>query len=310
MTTFRIRPLQTADRPAVLELLRQALGETELLQRTADLFAWKHLDNPFGPSLMLVAEDGDGLMGFRALMRWELSTADGNRLLCMRAVDTATHPRARRRGVFTRLTRAAVQTARDEGVDLIFNTPNPRSGAGYLNMGWTKVGPIGVLVRPLLGGSWRQTESLPSPTCGDAWDDRAVTHRAPRGLRTPRTAEYLRWRFGQHPSARYRVVGDSNCTLILRSNIRRGRGELVVSEMFGTRSRRLLRTLGRTTNAAYMVGWFSAGSPERAAALRSGLVPVPGMRALTLFARPLRELTTDVSDLGAWDISLGDLELL
>ena len=310
MMTFRIRPFQAEDRPAVLELLRQALGETELLKRTADLFAWKHLDNPFGPSLMLVAEDGDGLMGFRALMRWELSTADGNRLRCMRAVDTATHPRARRRGVFTRLTKAAVQTARDEGVDLIFNTPNPRSGAGYLKMGWTKVGPIGVLVRPLLGGSWRKTESLPTTTSGDAWDDRAVTHREPTGLRTPRTAEYLRWRFGRHPSAQYQVVGDSNCTLIVRSNLRNGRGEVVVSEMFGTESRRLLRMVGRATNAAYMVGWFSAGSPERAAALRSGLVPVPGIRALTLFARPLRALTTDVSDLGGWDISLGDLELL
>lgn len=177
-------------------------------------------------------------------------------------------------------------------------------------MGWTKVGPIGVLVRPLPGGSWRKAESMPTTTCGEVWDNHAVTHRAPTGLRTPRTAEYLRWRFGRHPSARHRVVGDSNCILIVRSNIRRGRGELVVSEMFGTRSRKLLRTLGRTTNAAYMVGWFSAGSPERAAALRSGLIPVPGIRALTLFARPLRELTTDVSDLRAWDISLGDLELL
>lgn len=310
MTTVRIRPCQAADRPAVLDLLRQALGETELLPRTAEIFAWKHLDNPFGRSLMFVAEDGEGLLGFRAFMRWELSTADGNRLRCVRPVDTATHARARRRGVFTSLTTAAVQTARDEGVDLIFNTPNPRSGAGYLKMGWTRVGPIGVLFRPLLRGTWRKTDSLPTTTRGGAWDDRVVPQRGPRGLRTPRTPEYLRWRFGRHPAARYQVLADTNCTLIVRSNLRRGRGELVISELFGTGSCKLLGTVGRETNAAYMVGWFSAGSPERATALRAGLVPVPGVRALTLFARPLRELTTDVSRLKAWDISLGDLELL
>jgi hypothetical protein len=34
------------------------------------------------------------------------------------------------------------------------------------------------------------------------------------------------------------------------------------------------------------------------------------MRSLTLMARPLRDLPVDVLDPGAWDISLGDLELL
>ena len=35
-----------------------------------------------------------------------------------------------------------------DGVDLVFNTPNEKSGAGYLTMGWKKVGPIGAMVRP------------------------------------------------------------------------------------------------------------------------------------------------------------------
>ena len=135
----------------MLALLRSSLGETSLLQRTPDLFAWKHLDNPFGRSIILVADAGGTIAGLRAFMRWELTTPDGATLRCVRAVDTATHPDFQRRGIFSRLTEAAVEAAREDGVDLIFNTPNEKSGAGYLKMGWQEVGPIGVMVRPGLG---------------------------------------------------------------------------------------------------------------------------------------------------------------
>ena len=59
-----------------------------------------------------------------------------------------------------------------------------------------------------------------------------------------------------------------------------------------------------------MAGWFSPGSPERVSAFRAGLIPIPGVTALTLMALPLRELPIDISQLRSWDFSLGDLELL
>ncbi|HVR32618.1 MAG TPA: GNAT family N-acetyltransferase, partial [Acidimicrobiia bacterium] len=135
-STMEVRPYRADDLPEVLDLLRVSLGETDLLRRTPAAFHWKHLANPFGPSILLVAEDSGGLVALRAFMRWELTSPDGSRLRCVRAVDTATHPRARRQGVFRRLTLEAVDAARDDGTDLIFNTPNPRSGAGYISMGW------------------------------------------------------------------------------------------------------------------------------------------------------------------------------
>ena len=307
--TITIRPFETDDQPAVLELLRQALGEAAL-RRTTALFTWKHVNNPFGRSIMFVAEDPQGIVGFRAFMRWELATVDDQRLRCVRAVDTATHPRARRQGVFKRLTLEAINAARAEGVDLIFNTPNARSGAGYLSMGWTEVGPIGTLVRPRSPRSWRRSDAPAEVTIGTPWRDQAVVDRQPRGLRTPRTPEYLRWRFGAHPSADYRVVANRGGMAVVRPNLRRERRELVVSEIFGSGAGSAIRMAARNTDAAYLVGWFSSRSPERAAAIGAGLLPVPGVTALTLFARPLRQLATDVTQLNRWDLSLGDLELL
>ena len=81
-------------------------------------------------------------------MRWRLTTPGGGELSCVRAVDTAVHPDFQRRGLFRSLNEAAIEIARDDGVDLVFNTPNAQSRPGYLKQGWRDVGPIGVMIRP------------------------------------------------------------------------------------------------------------------------------------------------------------------
>ncbi len=63
--------------------MRAALGEPPGLGRTPELFAWKHFENPFGRSLMLVAEADGVIAGFRAFMRWQLEVPGGGTLrLC------------------------------------------------------------------------------------------------------------------------------------------------------------------------------------------------------------------------------------
>ena len=78
----------------------------------------------------------------------------------------------------------------------------------------------------------------------------------------------------------------------------------------GPAPRRALRRMIASSRADYVAAWFSKGSPERAAAIASGIVPIPGRVALDLVARPLRDLPVDVESLASWDLSLSDLELL
>ncbi len=94
-----VRHFRDEDEPQVLELLRAALGTGPIGGRTPELFAWKHRDGPFGPSLMLVAEQGERIVGFRAFMRWRFRAGDRT-LAAVRAVDTATHPDHQRTGCF------------------------------------------------------------------------------------------------------------------------------------------------------------------------------------------------------------------
>ncbi len=313
--TIRIREFTEADLGQVLEVLRAALGETIVLKRTPELFSWKHLRNPFGRSIVLVATAGDRIVGVRAFMRWELLTPGGERLRCVRAVDTATHPEFHRRGIFSRLTNEAVDRAAADGVDLIFNTPNPQSGAGYLKMGWTEVGEIGVMARPsrrLLGSSEAPTEIVPAEFLTDPRPSSTTSSldRLPTGLRTPRSAEYRAWRFQQHPTARYFEVSAGDSVATVRPNVRDGRRELVVSEISGPRPAAALRRAASDSRAAYLAGWWSKGTPERRAAVAAGMLPVPGRVALTLVCRPLRTLPGSVDALSSWDLALSDLELL
>ncbi len=309
-----VRPMQEGDLPGILDTLRAALGETALLRRTPEQWHWKHTLNPFGESIVLVATDGARIAGVRAFMRWRLIHPDIGELSAVRPVDTAVHPDYQRRGLFGSMNEAAIETARADGVDLVFNTPNAQSRAGYLKQGWQDVGAIGVMVRPSIRFLTRRSgEAIPEAGAVLPGVPLASApmgpDRPPLGLRTVRSEAYWKWRFEMHPTASYVRVDDGAATALVRVNRRRGRDELVVSELIGTGGRPIAAAAKRSTSG-YLIAWFSPGSPERRQAIRTGIVPVPGMTALNLVARPLSNVGVDVFDLANWDLALSDLELL
>jgi GNAT superfamily N-acetyltransferase len=312
-----VREARPDDLPEMLGVLRAALGESPLLLRTPDLFAWKHHANPFGRSIVLVATVGDRLAGVRAFMRWELATPDGDRLRCVRPVDTATHPDFERRGIFRSLTLHALEEARADGVDLVFNTPNPRSGAGYLSMGWQEVGWVDVLVRPRLTRRTRSpADSLPTLGTGmpgvEPFVHPSITDRDPLGLRTPRSPTYLAWRFAGHPTARYGWLPSATGSggAVARVGLRGGHPETVLSDLLGDAGPREVRAVIRASRTHHVAGFFSRRRPERRHAMAGGMVPAPWMRTLRLVALPLTGLATNALDLGSWDLATSDLELL
>ncbi len=318
---IHVRMYRDEDLPDVLELLRASLGESPLLQRTPELFQWKHIDNPFGRSMILVAEVDDTVVGLRAFMRWQLHYG-AETIACGRAVDTATHPDYLRRGIFRRLTMEALDVANEVGIQLIFNTPNERSRPGYLKMGWSDVGPIRVLARPhptrLLRarhGAFPSLDGLvpPATPIDSDWQpigEPADAEPARAGLRTPRSSQYLTWRFARHPTARYGAVVRPAGTAVVRANLRNGRTELVISDALGANPTAAVRAAVGGSNAAYDVATFPPGSAGRRAAQRAGMVPVPRVAALRLVARPIEDLEIDVLNPRAWRLALSDVELL
>jgi len=206
------------------------------------LFRWKHFDNAFGPSLMLIAEDESGILAVRPLMRWRFASAGGD-VRAARAVDTATRPDAQGRGLFRVLTQASITHLESDGYGFIFNTPNEKSRPGYLKMGWVDAGRIGFgfgigspasIGRIVRSRAAADKPSIETPNLGLSVAEGLETASTPTGsepgLRTAHSMETLLWRYSEGPIA-YRwipTMANEGCIVRLRQ---RGRSrELVVAE--------------------------------------------------------------------------------
>jgi ribosomal protein S18 acetylase RimI-like enzyme len=321
-----VREATDRDLPAVLELLQASLGWVPD-DDYARFFAWKHHDSPFGRSPAWVAVDpsaGDRVVGFRTFMRWQfrhgLTTVDA-----VRAVDTATHPDYQGRGIFSRLTRHALDDLRQAGVAFVFNTPNDRSRPGYLKMGWQLVDRLSVAATPRSLGSLVRLARARTPA--DKWSTatdagvpvrdlladgaaiEALLVEVADGdrLQTRRTPAYLAWRYG-FPALRYRAMvaaeGPPGGVVIFRLRRRGAALEAALCEALvpgddRRRAQRLVRAVLRGTGADHAVQ-IGAAAPTR------GLLPVPG-QGPTLVWRDVNDTAMPPAD--RWDLSLGDIEL-
>lgn len=314
-----------SDRRGVLDLMAASLGWWSD-ERFDTIFAWKHDHNPFGRSPAWVAVDDHKVVGFRTFMRWEHVAAGGEVIRTVRAVDTVTHPSHQGRGVFRRLTLRALDDLRSQGIAFVFNTPNDMSRPGYLKMGWKAVGRLGASVRVVTPASVARlararvpADLLSVPSAGgrpapDVLADSGLAallysvDEAPR-LRTHRTPEYLRWRYGL-PALAYRAVtlsDDVREGLAIFRLRRRGPAlECVLCDLLvpaGERRahRALIRSVVRQCGGDYVI---RLGGPMLD---RSGFV-----RALA--QGPLLTRYSFAQDLPGgrlddWALTLGDVEL-
>jgi GNAT superfamily N-acetyltransferase len=321
---IEIRSARADDRSAILRLLASSLNwvPNELFDR---FFAWKHEANPFGTSPAWVAIAGDRLVGFRTFVCWEFDHPDGRVRTAVRAVDTATDPDFRGMRIFQRLTLHSIEELRRTATDFVFNTPNDKSRPGYLKMGWRDVGRLPAAARPsspfalarmlrsrVPADRWSRpsTAGVPAVDLLNSCDIERLLSSIPSaaGLRTRRTAEYLRWRYGFAPLA-YRAVALEDDPMkgvaVFRVRTRGIASEAALCEVLVPRgnehaARALERTVARTSNADYVI---RLGAPS----LASGYAPVPGMGP-KLTWRGIADGAV-APGLAAWQLQLGDIEL-
>ncbi len=212
---MQIREATELDIPEILEVLKASLGETSS-KKTEAVWRYKHVDNPFGKSLVLVAVENDEIIGVRALMRWKWQL--GKQVFsAFRAVDTATHPQHQGKGVFKKLTLKAIEMAKENGDDFIFNTPNSQSLPGYLKMDWKEVGKLKIRVKPANPLNWLNTGKsyTVNNTCvedqlANLVLDYNTIKAGENKLCTLKSPEYLFWRYENNPLQKYEVKGDQD----------------------------------------------------------------------------------------------------
>jgi N-acetylglutamate synthase-like GNAT family acetyltransferase len=221
---MKIRNATTHDIPAIVALLKQSLGES-LMPKSERYWKWKHIENPFGTSPVLLCEEADQLIGIRAFMRWKWT--DKNRVYsAVRAVDTATHPAHQGKGIFKKLTLALVEQCKKDDDQFVFNTPNAQSKPGYLKMGWITAGKLPIrlsinspfrigktLIRKsteeniLPGPEYNVTNYLTHPGLSRLLNQ---IKEEGEGLHTEYSVRYLDWRYRDVPVASYLAFGEAN----------------------------------------------------------------------------------------------------
>lgn len=325
--TLVVRQATDDDLPAVLDLLQASLGWVPD-DAYARFFTWKHHESPFGRSPAWVAVDpaaDDHIAGFRTFSRWQFARGDAT-VPAVRAVDTATHPDYQGRGIFSLLTRHALDHLRAEGVAFVFNTPNDRSRPGYFKMGWQLVERLPVAATPRSALSlvrlarartpadkWSAPTDAGVPVAEVLADGEAIAALLDAArtdddrLRTLRTPAYLAWRYG-FPPLHYRAVaapgGVASGVVVFRLRRRGAALEAAVCEQIvpagdNRTSPALVRQVLRETGADHAVQ-IGPARPAR------GLLPVPG-QGPTLVWRDVTEPALPTAD--RWALGLGDIEL-
>ncbi len=212
-----IRPPHNDELPTIIHLLKASLGDVSS-EKSEKYWNWKHINNPFGSSPVLIAEENGAFIGIRAFMRWDWQMGD-KVYRCLRAVDTATHPEHQGKGIFKKLTLQLIAEAEKQGYDFIFNTPNTQSTPGYLKMGWKKWGKVPLWIHPVITFKkpdmqvWEQCKQdlqrvdissmsigafLPPPRGGAKREDSGGG-----SLFTPVTHQWLAWRYRDCPVKDY-----------------------------------------------------------------------------------------------------------
>lgn len=297
---FKIVPIAEVPQPQILALLDHVFGTGH----TAHWYRWKHIENPFGPSIGWAAINQTELLGIRLFMRWQLQAGD-KVVRCVRPVDTATSPQSRRMGVFRALTEYALEkVVADPEIDLIFNTPNEMSRPGYARMGWTILPPLSHGLRLILPGRpvaltddpqqvWHAFDQFPFPETR---------------LCTERSANYAAWRYAPASGIAYRSASLQGAPgtngIVYRVAQRRGIRLLIVNELFGAKDEQteLLMGAARRESALAVLSTMGAGSSS-----------LPGKwlwrRGESVVAvRALKDIHPDPTRLDSWALALGDLE--
>ncbi len=102
---------------------------------TEEFLFWKHVNNPFGKSISMVAIEDDKIVGVVFYMRYNLNRRDGSSIKCIRPFDACTDRKLRGKGVFKKLMVECLNKYSND-YELLLANPNANSYSEFIKLGW------------------------------------------------------------------------------------------------------------------------------------------------------------------------------
>lgn len=262
---WSVRPYQPGDERGLVQLFKRVFG----VERTLNRWCWQFRDNPVGEQFIRVAVTDSGhLVGhYGGVPVW--ANWAGERLVLTQVVDVMADPvvrggLSRRRGIFSRMLASYIEECLGPGrAALGFGFPpigNLRLGR---QLGYRKLHGVQSLVKQIVEPL---SFSLSVSIAAMGWVVEEVVDLRPVDrlwLRCQpelpvaiiRDAQYLTWRYSQHPEIQYHVI-------VVR---RRLSGEWVGLAVLRLGVGKELAFLGQDDTSACIVDWL-APTDERLAA--------------------------------------------
>lgn len=308
-----IREATSADTSAIVGLLKSSLGEG-LVKKSKTVWDFKHNQNPFGKSPVLLAFENEKLIGVRAFMQWRWQL-DDKAWIAYRAVDTATHPEHQGKGIFKKLTLKALEVVKLKSDTFIFNTPNNQSRPGYMKMGWTIIDSIPLAMVPTLFyfffNFFTKKCSADTKINKERLDEICTNHNVALSKKnvifTPKSSAYLLWRYENNPMQDYIVISTQDWYVALYVKKHKFFKELRVAEAISTNA----------NNKGLISAIVKQAFKNRCFLITIADKNMFGLRIFGKFGPKLtfKPLTEDKDfinkalDIHKWNYSLGDLEL-
>lgn len=269
---------------------------------------WKFEDQPAAKGLIAICRSKEhGIVGLNAFMPSQFRAGANKMVLGYQSMDTIVDPVARGNGVFTELIKAFYRCT--EGA-FVYGFPNLNSSPGFFGkLGWTSLGSVPMLVKPLRTGivAKRISSAMPDwpmPNLGckpgnfryverfeddvsEVWSAFADRHAI--DLAVERSAQYLNWRMAAHPNQKYSLLSSVDGGGYAATAVSQKHGGNVgyVMEAFGEDSilAGLIKSAAdnlRLQGADIIFAWCLPNSPNYAAYKQAGFF------ALADWMRPIK----------------------
>ena len=133
---YLIRPCEAGDGAGFLSLMQTITGS----DRGESWFRRTYIENPYLDHVPLFVAETDGtIVGARPFTAFRVQSGD-ERVLALLTRDTMVHPDHQRRGLFTEMTKLALQYYTSRDVAFFFSHSNRKSLPGYEKLGWEPLG--------------------------------------------------------------------------------------------------------------------------------------------------------------------------
>lgn len=142
------RSYQKGDEEKIFELTKAVEGE-RMPEKKLWLKGWKwmFMDNPANTSIIWLAEHNDKIVGQYPAIIETIKVGD-EIIKAAQLIDTMTHPKCRRQGIFSTLGKKALNEIEDEEIFLAYCFPTQQVYPLHMKFGWLDVCGFQVMIKP------------------------------------------------------------------------------------------------------------------------------------------------------------------